>query len=184
MLSLSLPARAASPLPLDQVQYWAYQIQKLDTADAVEKLAASRYDMLVVEPTVTQDWDFNTKEMVQKLKASKAYDGVHRKLVIAYIDIGQAEEWRWYWHGHPTYEGSTKSCDEFIPEIQKWAPWVVACDPDGWGGNYPVAYWDPAWHEIVTEGTQLGADIQAVYFDSILDEVVQDGFDGVYLDWV
>jgi cysteinyl-tRNA synthetase len=179
-----IAVQAAEPLPLSQVQYWAYQIQQLDSAGAVDELAASRYDMLVIEPTVTHNWNFDAKDMVQTLKASKAYDGIHRKLVIAYIDIGQAEEWRWYWHGRPTYEGSTKPCSEIIAEIQSWAPWVVACDPDGWGGNYPVAYWYPAWKEIVIGGTQLGAGIGSVYFDSLLDEVIQDGFDGVYLDWV
>lgn len=188
-LPLTLPllpfsqASAAQPLPLDEVRYWAYQIQKLDEAEAIEALAASRYDMLVVDPTVTTDWDFNAKQMVQVLKESKAYDGVHRKLVIAYIDIGQAEEWRWYWHGRPTFEQNGICQDEYVTAIQSWAPWVVACDPDGWGGNYPVAYWDLKWQEIVTGGTAFGSNLN-LYFDSIMDEVVQDGFDGVYLDWV
>ena len=181
---LPVPVMAADPLPLNQVQYWAYQIQKLDTADAVNKLAASRYDMLVVDPTVTTDLDFKAGEMVRKLKESMAYDGVHRKLVIAYIDIGQAEEWRWYWHGHPVFEESGRPCSEIIPEIQTWASWVVACDPDGWAGNYPVAFWDTDWQDIVIHGTALGSDIEGIYFDSMLDEVIQDGFDGVYLDWV
>jgi len=181
---LLVPVMAADPIPLNQVQYWAYQIQKLDTADAVNKLAASRYDMLVVDPTVTTNLDFKAGEMVRKLKESMAYDGVHRKLVIAYIDIGQAEEWRWYWHGHPGFEESGRSCSEIIPEIQTWAPWVVACDPDGWAGNYPVAFWDIDWQDIVIHGTVLGSDIEGIYFDSMLDEVIQDGFDGVYLDWI
>lgn len=184
LLGLSTPVQAVDPLPLDQIRYWAYQIQKLDTGDAVDQLAASRYDMLVVDPTVTTNLDFSATNMVQKLKESKAFDDAHRKLVIAYIDIGQAEEWRWYWHGHPVYEESNRPCSEIIPEIQIWAPWVVACDPDGWAGNYPVAFWDPDWVEVVINGTQLGSNIEEVYFDSMLDEVIQDGFDGVYLDWV
>ncbi len=89
------------PLPLPKVSYWAYQIQALDTAGAVDNLVASHYDMLVLEPTRT-DWssdakNFNTKEMVSRLKSSKAGDGIHRKLILAYIDIGEAEDWRWYW---------------------------------------------------------------------------------------
>ena len=181
---LALPrAEAAEPLPLSEVKYWAYQIQKLDSPGAVDALAASRYDMLVVDPTVTSNFDYNAGEMVRKLKASKAYEGVHRKLVIAYIDIGQAEEWRWYWHGRPTFEENGRCQTKYITEIQKWAAWVVACDPDGWAGNYPVAFWDPAWREVVLTGTTLGSSLN-LYFNSILDEVVRDGFDGVYLDWV
>ena len=176
-------ALAVEPLALNEVKYWAYQIQKLDEPGAIEALAASRYDMLVVDPTVTSDWNFNAKQMVQTLKVSKAYDGVHRKLVIAYIDIGEAEEWRWYWYGRDTYEQNGLCKQSYVTAIQSWAPWVVACDPDGWGGNYPVAYWDSAWQDVVLGGTTLGSSLN-LYFDSIMDEVVQDGFDGVYLDWV
>lgn len=177
------PLTAAAPLPLDQVKYWAYQIQELDAPGAVEALADSRYDVIVVDPTVTHDWSFQTRLMVLKLKDSKAHDGVHRKLVLAYIDIGQAEEWRWYWHGRTTYEPRGQCRAEFVSEIQVWAPWVVACDPDGWAGNYPVAYWDRDWQDVVLGGTSLGSNLN-LYFNSIMDEVVQDGFDGVYLDWV
>jgi cysteinyl-tRNA synthetase len=119
--------------------------------------------------------------MVQRIKASKASDGVSHKLVLAYLDIGQAEEWRWYWEGHTTYEEQGACRTSYIQEIQQWAPWVVACDPDGWAGNYPVAYWTQEWKNIVIYGTSLGPEL---YFKSMLDEVVQDGFDGVYLDWV
>jgi len=57
--------------------------------------------MLALEPTRT-DWSsddtyFDTRGMVERLKQSSAHDGTHRKLVIAYIDIGEAEDWRWYW---------------------------------------------------------------------------------------
>ena len=90
------------PIPLDQVKYWAYQLQDINTPGTVDSLVASHYDMLVLEPTRT-DWSsddkyFNTSEMVKQLKNSFAHDRVHRKLVIAYIDIGEAEDWRWYWN--------------------------------------------------------------------------------------
>ncbi|MCP5102571.1 MAG: hypothetical protein GY950_04290 [bacterium] len=174
---------ADDPLPLSSVRYWAYQIQDLDTAGAVTAIVNSQYDLVVIDPTVTYDPDFDAKDMVDRIKASKASDGVHRKLVIAYIDIGEAEEWRWYWGNHDTYEEYGQCRNSYINDIQNWAPWVVACDPDGWGGNYPVAFWDEDWKDIVINGTNLGA-AEDIYFDSMLDEIVQDGFDGVYLDWV
>lgn len=173
----------SDPLPLTGVRSWAYQLQGLESSDAVAGIVDSRYDLVVVEPSVTCNPGFDTKDMVRRIKASLASDGIHRKLVIAYIDIGQAEEWRWYWGNHKTYEEYGECRQSYVAAIQTWAPWVVACDPDGWGGNYPVAFWYSKWKEIVIHGTTLGAG-QGLYFNSMLDEVVQDGFDGVYLDWV
>ncbi|MHC4932626.1 MAG: endo alpha-1,4 polygalactosaminidase, partial [Planctomycetota bacterium] len=46
-------------------------------------------------------------------------------------------------------------------------------DPEGWSGNFPVAYWDPRWQGVLW-GNPLAA----------LDEILADGFDGVFLDWV
>jgi uncharacterized protein (TIGR01370 family) len=172
-----------SPLPLSGARYWAYQIQGLDESGAIQKIVDSRYDLVVIDPSVTCDYTFDAKDMVNRIKASRASDGVHRKLAIAYIDIGEAEEWRWYWNGHTTYEEKGKCKSSYIEEIQTWAPWVAACDPDGWAGNYPVAFWDNNWKDIVIHGTTLGSHA-GLYFNSMLDEVVRDGFDGVYLDWV
>ena len=89
------------PLSLNQIRFWAYQIQDINTSGAIDRLTYSHYDMLVLEPTRT-DWSsddkyFDTKAMVEELKNTKAHDGIHRKLIIAYIDIGKAEDWRWYW---------------------------------------------------------------------------------------
>ena len=74
------------------VSAWAYQIQNLSDPGQVDALAASRYDLLVLEPTRT-DWssqearDFDTPGMVARLKNSTAGGGTGRKLVIAYIDV-------------------------------------------------------------------------------------------------
>jgi len=170
----------AEPISLDDVTYWAYQIQDISEAGAVDALVASHYDLLVLEPTRT-DWSsddrgFDTREMVARLKNSQASDGVHRKLVIAYIDIGEAEDWRWYW----TW---SKDWDCVGDPPADWPDYILACDPDGWSGNYPVAYWDSRWKDIVIYGENQSS---APYGDytSVIDEVIRDGFDGMYLDWV
>ncbi|NDJ85741.1 MAG: hypothetical protein GYB66_07635 [Chloroflexi bacterium] len=81
----------------------------------------------------------------------------HPKLVLAYIDVGQVEDYRTYWQ-------------------PGWAPgnpgWIAGEDPDGWAGNYPVAFWYDDYQAI-----WLGP---AGYLQGILDA----GFDGVYLDWI
>ncbi len=169
------------PLSLDQVGTWAYQIQKIADSGQVDALAASRYDMLVIEPTRT-DWsseetrDFDTKQMVDRLKNSAAGDGQHRKLVIAYIDIGEAEDWRWYWTWSAEYTAGD-------PLPADWPDYILTVDPDGWVGDYPVAYWDERWKDIMIYGQNQDS---APYGDytSMLDEVLNSGFDGVYLDWV
>jgi len=174
------PTSELQPLPLSSIAFWSYQIQDVAATGAVDALAASHYDMLVLEPTRT-DWSsddkyFNTKGMVTQLKNSLAHDGAHRKLLIAYIDIGQAEDWRWYWMWSTGWD-----CTGDPPA--NWPDYILACDPDGWGGNYPVAYWDTAWKDIVIYGQNTGSD-PARDYTSVIDEAIRDGFDGIYLDWV
>lgn len=168
-----------SPLSLSQVKYWAYQIQQLNESIAIENLEKSRYDMLVIEPTRTEAnaEDFDTKAMVNRLKYSMASDGIHRKLVIAYIDIGEAEDWRWYWNW------SRDKWPAGEPKPNGWPSYIITQDPDGWSGNYPVAFWDKSWKDIVIYGKNHGPENNR-NFSSIIDETIADGFDGIYLDWV
>ncbi len=171
---------AASPT-LSSVAFWGYQIQSLSEPGAVAALAASHYDMLVLEPTRT-DWSsddklFDTQEMVTQLKNSAGSDGQRAKLVIAYIDIGEAEDWRWYWTWSTGWECGTE------PRPADWPDYILTCDPDGWGGNYPVAYWDARWKDIIIYGQNQNSDPYGNY-TSVIDEVILDGFDGIYLDWV
>ena len=169
-----------APMAIGDVAYWAYQIQDLGAPGAVDVLVKSHYDMLVVEPTRT-DWSsedrfFDTASMVARLKGSRASDGVHRKLVLAYVDIGEAEDWRWYWDWSRDW-----NCRGAPPA--DWPEYIVACDPDGWAGNYPVAYWDRSWKELLIYGVDRAAE-EGRDYASAIDEVIRDGFDGIYLDWV
>jgi cysteinyl-tRNA synthetase len=178
-LPIPLNTRSA-PMPLADVTYWAYQIQDISRPGVVDALVTSHYDMLVLEPTRT-DWSsddkyFDAKEMVTRLKNSKASDGPHNKLIIAYSDIGEAEDWRWYWTWSKDWD-----CQGDPPA--DWPDYILACDPDGWTGNYPVAYWDPGWKDIIIYGQNQGSHPDRDYY-SVIDEVIKDGFDGIYLDWV
>ena len=182
---------SGDPLSLSQVEFWAYQIQGIDVDGAVDALARSSYDMLVIEPTRTdfsreegedsRTRDFDTAAMVARLKNEVASDGVHRKLVIAYIDIGEAEDWRWYFDWTLEDPDTVSGPDDPLPA--DYPSWIVSRDPDGWTGNYPVAFWDETWKDIVIYGENTGSDPDRNY-SSMLDEVIKDGFDGIYLDWV
>ena len=146
---------------LDHVRTWMYQIQDVNADGAVEALAGSRYDMLVIEPTNTvkgdEDWD--SRGTVARLKAGRP-----GRLVLAYVDIGEAESYRTYWkkNWRPPARGKPGHPD-----------FIVTADPDGWDENYPVAFWDARWQVIIIDGD-----------DSVLARLLADGYDGIYMDWV
>lgn len=166
------------PLKLSKVRYWAYQLQNIEKPGVVKKLAASKYDLLVIEPTQTVKGEekFNTQKIVSRLKKSKARDGIHRKLVLAYIDIGEAENFRSYWTWPGTWQkGKSKP--------KNWPSYILTPDPEGWSGDYPVAYWDEKWKDLVIYGKNQKTNPYWKY-KSLVDETIKAGFDGVYLDWV
>lgn len=166
------------PLPLSQVKFFAYQIQGLEEDGAIDRIAESKYDLVVVEPTKTvsdENRSFDAGKMVRRIKNSKASDGIHRKTVIAYVNIGEAEDWRWYWKW-----SKQDSKRKGVPS--DWPKYIVKPDPGGWSGNYPVKFWSDEWKDIVIYGkNHKSADRD---YSSMLDEVLKDGFDGIYLDWV
>jgi len=148
---------------LRSVTTWADQIQGIEDPGAVNALAASTYGMLVVEPTRTCQGSeaFDTAGMVQRLKH---LPNGRRRLVIAYVDIGEAEDYRTYWQAAWQAPTATQPGN---PDF------LLTVDPDGWSGNYPVAYWDQRWRNIIY--ARAG---------SLLDLALDDGFDGLYLDWI
>jgi cysteinyl-tRNA synthetase len=168
-----------SPLKISEVKSWAVQLQDVDVSDSAAVLAASPYDLIVIEPTRTvkgEGESFDTESLVSHIKASFAHDRLHRKLVIAYVNIGQAEDYRWYWTWPEEWD-----CKSPLPS--SWPKYIVSCDPDGWMGNYPVAYWDEGWKNIIIYGFLLSSNPRQEIMSSIV-EVLDDGFDGVYMDWV
>lgn len=142
------------------VSTWMYQIQELND-DSVDLLASSSYDMLVLEAGFNFKEDvYNTKKIISKL--SKKPNG-DKRVLIAYIDIGQAEDYRDYWK------------EEWVAPTKDsigYPNFLITIDPDGWSGNYPVAYWDKRWKDIWLKK------------NGIVEKLVNYGFDGIYLDWI
>ena len=116
----------------------------------VSAVANTNYDALII------DLFFNevalTSDDVTALSMKK--DGGSR-LVIAYMSIGEAEDYRYYWESDWKVRNP-----EFI---RKQNP--------AWPGNYKVQYWDSEWQSII-----YGND------NSYLKKILDAGFDGVYLD--
>jgi cysteinyl-tRNA synthetase, unknown class len=147
--------------PLTHVRHFMYQLQALDEDEAIEALAASPYDMLVLEPGHNfSDVSYDTAAMVKALMWKP--DG-SKRILLAYIDIGQAEDYRAYWD--KTWRAPDKG--------RRGTPdFLITVDPDGWAGNYPVAYWSRDWKALWLGQTGIVAELAAF------------GFDGIYLDWV
>lgn len=139
---------------LANVFSWFYHTGFELEEEKLTQMANSSYDMLVIEPIFTEaeNLEYPIREALVQLKSERP-----DRIVLAYIDIGEAEEWRYYWQ---------KGWKIGSPN------WIVADDPDGWEGNYPVAYWHGDWKKIWL------AD------DGQLSRLIEVGFDGVYLDWI
>ncbi len=126
-------------------------------AAAVRKLAACGRDVVVI------DLAFDggpagawTKPEFQAIRAGRA-----GRKVLAYFSVGEAEDYRGYWK--PAWDAN----HDGRPDAGAPA-WLGPANPD-WPGNYRVRYWQSAWQSVI-----LG----------VLDGLVTNGFDGVYLDVV
>ena len=80
-----------------------------------------------------------------------------RRLVLAYMNIGEAESDRYYWK----------------PNWREGSPNFIGAPTAGNPDKYTVQYWAPAWREIMTGNT-----------NSYLYGIIAQGFDGVVLDGV
>lgn len=77
------------------------------------------------------------------------------RLIIAYMSVGEVEDYRYYWN----------SDWENNPPV-----WLEEENPN-WEGNYKVRYWEEDWQDIIFGNN-----------DSYLKKILDAGFDGVYLD--
>lgn len=130
-----------------QVNDWVYQLVDADLAE----LGASAFDLVVTDyssdGTADGEW---TKAEIDGLRDP---GGDQPKIVLAYLSIGEAEDYRWYWR----------------PD---WGPgnpdWLGNENPD-WPGNYLVRFWDPQWQAIVYAYLDriLAQGFDGVYLDKL-----------------
>ena len=139
---------AASGL-LARAQSWGYQLQDLD----LKRAAASPFDVLVVDYAKDGSDDTALKPAeIQRLQRKP--DG-SRRIVLAYISIGEAESYRSYWR---------KEWKRQKPE------WLLKENPE-WEENFSVCFWAPGWQQLMCGSP-----------DAYLDRILAQGFDGIYLD--
>ena len=108
-----------------------------------EALRNTNYDLLLIE--VSYNNIFFTKEQIEELKIK---DNGGKRIVIAYLSIGEAEDYRFYWK---------KKWNKKKPK------WIIK-ENENWEGNYIVKYWAPEWKNIIKE------------YQKKLDEIGVDGY--------
>jgi len=121
---------------------WGYQLQNADSAE----LAASGYDVLVID--YSRDGTDEGAYTASEIKSVKDSG----KTVLAYLSIGEAENYRFYWR--PSWKPGNPA-------------WLGPENPE-WEGNYKVRYWNEGWWTKALK--------------PYLDRIVSAGFDGVYMD--
>jgi len=116
----------------------------------IDAIKNTNYDAIVMD--LNQNEEIFSASEINELKVKK--NGASR-LVICYMSIGEAEDYRYYWQN-------------------KWKinkpEWLGKSNPD-WKGNYKVCYWNNDWQNII-----YGND------NSYLKKIIDANFDGVYLD--
>lgn len=124
-------------------------------AKYLSALKNTDYDLIFIDPgDPYQDNPeaFLTKSDVESLKKKK--NGA-RRLVCAYVSVGEAENYRYYWD----------------TDWNKKLPIWIDSENEDWEGNYKVKYWSGDWQKILYGSS-------ASYFGKVLSA----GFDGAYLD--
>jgi cysteinyl-tRNA synthetase len=117
----------------------------------INAITATNYDLLIMDLFFQDGTEFTAAE-INQLK-NKANGG--KRLVISYMSIGEAEDYRYYWQ---TSWNSNKPA------------WMNSENPD-WPGNFKVKYWEKDWQNIIFGNNS-----------SYLKKILNANFDGVYLD--
>lgn len=114
----------------------------------IEAVQATNYDLVLV------DLYFNEEELtatdIESLK-TKANGG--SRLVICYMSVGEAEDYRYYWNG----------LDKNL----------ICRENPNWKGNFAVKYWEDDWKSVIYGNEQsylkkiLDAGFNGVYLDII-----------------
>ena len=159
----TLPARDGKAIA--DARSWGYQLQNVRLRSLSEGA-----DVLVVDYSRDgSDRRVLRPDEIERLR--QRADG-SRRIVLAYLSIGEAENYRYYWR-------------------QSWTPsdpaWLGPENTE-WRGNFAVRYWMQGWKDFVIRPhlTMLGRLLEGVHPQQrpYLDRIIDAGFDGVYLDRV
>src|SRR5262245_2726451 len=123
------------------VKQWHYQLQSLDP-HAITKSPA---DMAVIDAFGEDGMMFGRKQV----DAMRRKPDGSRRIVLAYMSIGEAENYRWYW--------------------PRRSPEWLAHENKKWPGNFAVRFWHRDWQAIVFDYLDkiVAAGFDGVYLDRV-----------------
>ncbi len=161
----SIPKHPAEPININKkdinnlqdAQNFLYLINPNATdfpsrQEFLDSLQKTKFDILFLD---LFHWNIPfTKEEITLLK-TKPQGG--KRLIIAYMSVGEASNFRYYWQD---------CCSKKLP---KW----VKEENKMWPGSYKVKYWHPKWNELLWNSP-----------DSYLSKIQASSFDGILLDVV
>ena len=154
-------------LALRDARSWGYQLQNV-----TQRTIPDALDLLVVD--YSRDGSERrvfSRDDVERLRTRT--DG-SKRIVLAYMSIGEAESYRYYWQSG------------WAPGSPSW----LGPESDEWKGNYAVRYWEPGWWNIIMPPADAADQnrLQRIALSfrpgprPYLDRIIDAGFDGVYLD--
>lgn len=125
---------------------------------SIAELAENEFDLVIIDYAKYGDAGSEyTRNEITEIKRGSA--GGNRKIVLAYMSIGEAEDYRFYWDSGWKRDPPS---------------WLGPTNPN-WEGNYKVRYWMKGWKRNIF-GIVSGPN------KSYLDRIIDQGFDGIYLD--
>lgn len=133
---------------LSDVTSWIYHLGDVSSETAAE-IAASAAGLVVIDYSTYAD-GAPRPYSVSELESMRGGDA---KLVVSYLSVGEAEDYRGYWDD---------SWNENPPDF------LSASNPE-WPDNFKVKYWEPEWQEIVFDYVRdiVDADFNGLYLDII-----------------
>jgi cysteinyl-tRNA synthetase len=140
-LLLTTGAARAQRERVHDVKHWAYQLQGVPNPSAA-------IDLLVID--AADNGTFISRERVQALKRRP---GRADRIVLAYLSVGEAETYRYYWR----------------PEWKRSPPAFLARENREWRDNFKVRYWQGEWQQILVgyEDRILDAGFDGAYLDVV-----------------
>ncbi|MDM7925811.1 MAG: endo alpha-1,4 polygalactosaminidase [bacterium] len=135
--------RSTSFIP---IRNFVYQLQDVDFS----AMGQAGFNLAIIDYSADgTDQAAFSRGRVDSLRSAPAGPSI----VLAYLSIGEAEDYRFYWQAG-------------------WTPgnpsWLGRENPD-WEGNYRVAYWDSGWRDIVLRYLEK---IQDAGFDGVYCDLV------------
>ncbi len=122
---------------------WGYQLQNADPS----QIANTSFDLVVID--YSRDGSEAGEYTISEIELIKD-SGV---IPVAYISIGEAEDYRYYWN------------ESWFTNPPSW----LGHENPEWPGNYPVKYWDRDWQKIIFNYLDriISQGFMGVYLDKI-----------------